>query len=279
MSQSDRYNQAIQFLEDGNLSSAILEFEADILENPNLSRSYLGLGEIYASSGQWAKAKLNYSKVVLFDPSPYNYFLLGEALYQEGHSIQAVEAFRMSIQSNPQQLESHLALATLYGNTGNQFMKEIFLKNALMLDENNELVMEELITTYSQTFRFEDAVSLCQKYLSAYPNSVSMKILLVELLMKMNKFNSAFEYLAICLKEDEKTSKLVSNPNLLVLKEKIKKILIKKKKMLLNSLASSPDPRLAVDLSILFLLYGDIRNSAKYLVYARQVKERIQMAT
>ena len=62
-------------------------------------------------------------------------------------------------------------------------------------------------------------------------------------------------------------------------KEKIKKILIKKKKMLLNSLASSPDPRLAVDLSILFLLYGDIRNSAKYLVYARQVKERIQMAT
>jgi hypothetical protein len=39
MSQSDRYNQAIQFLEDGNLSSAILEFEADILENPNLSRS------------------------------------------------------------------------------------------------------------------------------------------------------------------------------------------------------------------------------------------------
>ncbi len=277
MSQSNRYNQANTFREGGNLQAAISEFEADILENPHLARSYLGLGEIYSGSGRWEKAKEVYSKAILMESNPSTYFLLGESLYQCGYPLQAVEAFRMSIQSNPELIESHLALATLYGNTKNPFMKEIFLKNALLLEESNPLVMEELIALYSQNYRYEEAVSLCQRYLKEHPNSIPMKLVLIENLMKMNKFNSAFEYLAICLKEDSHMLGVASDPNLEKVREKIKKLLIKKKKKLLNSLASVPDPKLALEMSLLFLFYGDLRSSAKYLVYSKQIKERIQM--
>jgi tetratricopeptide (TPR) repeat protein len=277
MSQSDRYIQANRFRDEGNLQAAISEFEGDIQENPHLARSYLGLGEIYGGSGRWEKAKEVYSKAVLLESSPGTYFLLGEALYQCGNPLQAVEAFRMSIQANPHLIESHLALATLYGNTKNPFMKEIFLKNALLLEESNPLVMEELIALYTQNFRYEEAVSLSQKYLMDYPNSTSMKLTLIENLMKMNKFNSAFEYLTICLKEDPQMVGATENQNLDMIREKIKKLLIKKKKKLLNSLASLPDPKIALEMSILFLFYGDLRNSAKYLVYTKQLKERIQM--
>lgn len=277
MSQSNRYIQANTFREEGDLQAAISEFEADILQNPHLARSYLGLGEIYSGSGRWEKAKEVYSKALLMEPSPNTYFLLGEALYQCGYPLQAVEAFRMSIQSNPGLIESHLALATLYGNTKNPFMKEVFLKNALLLEESNPLVMEELISLYSQNYRYEEAVSLSQKYLIDYPNSVPMKLILIENLMKMNKFNSAYEYLAICLKEDPRMVNTASSSDPGMNREKIKKLLIKKKKKLLNSLASLPDPKLAMEMSLLFLLYGDLRSSAKYLVYSKQLKERIQM--
>lgn len=278
MSQSQRFNQGKEKQENGDLHGAILDFEAEIAENPQNPTAYSSLGEIYAQLGKWEKAKSCYSKLILFEPSDRNYFLLGESLYQSGHSIQAVEAFRMSLRDNPNLLESHLALATLYGNSGNQYKKELYLKNALILDESNELVMEELISVYSKTFRFQEAVELCQNYLLFYPEATQIKILLIELLMRMEKFNSSFEYLSICMNEDPNVHKaiLASDP---AKKDTIRKLLKKKKKRLLNSLADHPDPRLAVDLSILFLLYGDIYHSAKYLVYARQLKERIQMAS
>ena len=48
--------------------------------------------------------------------------------------------------------------------------------------------------------------------------------------------------------------------------------------ILLNSIAKDPNPTLAIDVSLLYLMNGDIYHSAKYLVYARQLHERIKMA-
>lgn len=277
MSQSEHYLRGKEREEFGNLPGAIREFEADIEENPDRPDSYLALGVLYSEIGGWEDASKYFSRLVLLQPSCKNYYLLGEALYRIGQTVQAVEAFRMALRYEPEFIDAHLSLATLYGNSGNEYRKEVYLKNALLLEEENEIVLEELIAIYSKTFRFEEAVELCQKYLTYYPAATQVKVLLVELLMRMEKFNAAFEYLSVCMKEDPHVQ---SSLKALRPEEKgsIKRLLIKKKKRLLNSLATNPDPRLAVDLSMLFLLYGDIYNSAKYLVYARQLKDRIQMA-
>lgn len=277
MSQSEYYLRGKELEENGNLAGAIREFEVDIQKNPDSPDSYLALGELYSEMGEWENAKKYLSTLVLLHPNCSNYFLLGETLYRIGQTVQAVEAYRMALREDPEYIEAHLALATLYSNSGNEYRKEVYLKNALLLDETNEIVLEELISTYSRTFRFQEAVELCQKYLIYYPSATQIKVLLVELLMRMERFNAAFEYLSICMKEDfhvQSSLRAVKQEE----KSSIKKLLRKKKKRLLNSLATSPDPRLAVDLSVLFLLYGDIYNSAKYLVYARQLKDRIQMA-
>jgi tetratricopeptide (TPR) repeat protein len=278
MSQSERFIQAKILEEEGKSSSALLLYEQDLQENPNSSETYLAIGGIYSNLGKWIKAESYFSRAILFDPSARNYFLLGEALYQCGQAVRAVEAFRMSLKANPSLLEAHLALATLYGNTENHFKKEVYLKNALILDESNSLVMEELISVYSKTFRFEEAVALCQKYLTFYPDITQMKILLIELLMRMEKFNSSFEYMAICMKDDPHITHAIDIANHVDKKEKIEKTLRKKKRKLLNSIAKDPNPTLAVDVSLLYLMNGDIYHSAKYLVYARQLHERIKMA-
>lgn len=278
MSQSERFRQAKNLEEEGKSSSALTLYEEELKENPNSPEIYLAIGGIYGTLGKWNKAESYFSRAILFEPSAKNYFLLGEALFQCGHTVRAVEAFRMSLKANPALIETHLALATLYGNTENHFKKEVYLKNALLLDEGNSLVMEELITVYSKTFRFEEAVSLCQKYLVFYPEITQMKILLIELLMRMEKFNSSFEYMVICMKDDRHVQNALEIASQTVEREKIEKILRKKKRKLLNSLANHPNPTLAVDVSLLFLMIGDIYHSAKYLVYARQLHERIKMA-
>lgn len=275
---SESYNKGIKLKKEGDYKEAILCFLQDLSENPGLTRSLLNLGAIYNHLNEWSKMKDVYQRLVTLNPSDENYYKLGEAYFQNGETIQAVDSFKLSLQSNEQYILSHLALASLFGNAGNDYKKEHYLKNALNIDDTIEDVYEELIQLYFKNFRYDDAFLLAEKYIALSPEDKKMKVLQIELLIRMGKFNTARAWIEDMISSDPKMKKAFADRVLVENKEKLNTLVQEKQKQYKDSMATGePDPSKSQELAILFFLIGDFAESSKYLVYARQISERKNM--
>lgn len=276
---SEAFEKGLELKNEGKFEEAEPFFIKDLSENPGVTRSLIHLGSIYNHMNHWKKMKEVYNRLVALNPSDENYYKLGEAYYLNGETIHAVDSFKLSLQSNEQYVLSHLALASLFGNAGNDYKKEHYLKNALSIDDTIVDIYEELIQLYFKNFRYDEAFLLTEKYIALSPKDKKIKILQIELLIRMGKFNTARVWINDMMSNDIRMKKALEDKVLVQNRNKLLELVKTKQKEYKKSMESGePEPAKSKELAILYFLIGDVSESSKYLVYARQISERKKMS-
>jgi tetratricopeptide (TPR) repeat protein len=272
------YNKAISFLNSGKIKDSIDYFEKDLEINPGITRSLFHLGKLYNTIENWLKCKEIFQKLVKLTPTDENYYKLGNAHSKLGETIFAVDSYKLSLELNENYLLSHLALADLFGRSGNDYKMEYYLKNVITINSSHQPTYLKLIALQIKHFRYDEAYELIQKYYNLFPNDLKIRVTEVELLIRMGKFNSAKSCLDDLLENDEKIKKALSDKLLLKNKKIITDLIsekLKKYRETLNYI--EPNPKISEELSLLFLLNGNIKESTKFLIFSRQIRERINM--
>ena len=93
-----RLDKAYELLLEGNLREAVVEFEANLKENPDSIHLLMELGNIYYILGEMGKSIGCYRKVLEFKPeSAYVLYRLGVVLYRSTLFTEATVVFTQII--------------------------------------------------------------------------------------------------------------------------------------------------------------------------------------
>ncbi len=255
---------------------AISEYELALQESPLSIRILLDYGKLSIRLKDYAKAVQLLKQLVSHNPSDEHFFLLGECLFFLKDFRESIKYLKRSLELNHRYLNSHLLLAVVYESTGNLYKKESYLRNALEVDEKNLRVLWELAHLYFQTYRYREALQFLERIESIQPSEEKkVNVLKVEILVRMGKFASAKEIVLELMERDEKVRKMIN----LVLSDPAKRNEIEAKLKQIksqfkeNENSVDRNPKIAMELSILYLSVGNFDAASKFLIYSRKTLE------
>ena len=122
---------------------AIAETERAIALDPNNARGYARLGLILSYAGRPAEAIGLVEKAMRLNPrSPLSYLVtLGQAYYLTGQHEEAIAALRRALALNPELWPSHLQLAVIYSELGQEKEAQAAVAECKRLSPNCSLGM------------------------------------------------------------------------------------------------------------------------------------------
>jgi len=173
-----------------------LELDADS------AMAHSGMGAIYVRQAEFAKAFTHFAKVLSFgaidDDLTYN---LGIVLWQLGNNKESKKWLQKSIELNKYKTESHLMLAQILLDEGNQSEVDKVVQSLLSIGSNDEKVLFSLADFMEQSNKIEEA----RKFIDAL-NDLQLdqdnqwlirgKILLAHLQAREKKFEEAVKNLS-----------------------------------------------------------------------------------
>jgi len=115
----------------------------------------------------------------------------GIAFWECGEYQKAQEVFLKLIQSNPEDSNSYVYLATIYWALGNISLTKETFKKAIQINPGNSYTYFQLGKFYRSQLKFEDAENVFKKALELEENLVLGYIELATLYIRQNRYNDA----------------------------------------------------------------------------------------
>lgn len=117
--ETDLYEQAIGFLQRGDLRSAVPPLRALVAVEPNNTDAHYNLGMAFSDLGEFDTAQLHLLKVIHREPENVNALVaLGVALYRAGNPTAARRRLEQALDLDSGNGYAHRNLAAILGNTG-----------------------------------------------------------------------------------------------------------------------------------------------------------------
>ena len=194
--------------EEGNYAQAIRLFEDLLSQNPTMTDAYLGLGVLYANSGNLISAETNFARAARLEPRNYDAQVghgavleslkrYSEAIvaYQRALSIRpmSVEAnigaaetlmamrkpksalryARAAVRLEPEDIEIRTNLATTLQRAGMLDEAIDELEIALELDEIDEEILLQLVGAFIKAKRWQEAVNSAETLIRIAPSAAA----------------------------------------------------------------------------------------------------------
>lgn len=110
-----RNNLGSDYLSQGNMSAAALEFEHVIKNNPTDAAAYFNIANVFLLTRKYQESLEEALRGLKREPnSAFGYFVVGSAYQRVGDATQAERALRRALELDPKLSKTHLALVNLY---------------------------------------------------------------------------------------------------------------------------------------------------------------------
>lgn len=125
---------AMSAAERGEIETAIAEFERIIAQNPTLAPAYLGAGDLYLETGDYAAAEARYARAAQIEPRNFDaQYKHGIALQLMRRTVEAVRAYLRAISIRPNDFDANLSLASAYLDLGEPAQALPYAQRAVQL--------------------------------------------------------------------------------------------------------------------------------------------------
>jgi tetratricopeptide (TPR) repeat protein len=267
-------------------------------------KGLLEQGQIHYSRGEWEPAQQALSNATKLSPKSFEArFLLGATLVQLNRSVDAIRELRIACRLNPKHRDAAKLLAIEYGKNDNT--PETIKLLAPMVDEKpfDEEIHLLLIEAYEATGdadhalklatktmerfpesaaanywmglqlrdagRFAEAKPFLEKALRLYPDYQLAYVASGDLALKQEQYEEAARYfrMALSKKADDAEAHIGLSRALVALNQLSSAI-----ETLERAVELTPDPRIHLELSRLYLRTGDRARAAKEAELFRQKK-------
>ena len=184
----NKFDQGVQFYQQGKFDEAIEAFEDVIINKPDFAEGYYNLGMAYLRQGDPDRAIEVIDKAIELKPDFVEaYFGIGQAYIDKGEEEQATEIFKKAVAINPSDAKIYVNLGALYFSTNrDDLAMEAFLK-AMELDPSLPNTYYQLGLLYYKKQEIDESIESFEKYLELAPqapNAESIKGIIEELRKK-----------------------------------------------------------------------------------------------
>lgn len=162
--------KGLEYKQEGNFSSAIMEFEKALELKHDDSFALSHLAHIYLGQGKLEESKRLIDQVLKNEPS--NVFansVKGEIFILEGNLVEALEIFDAIINIDPNNTYAHSRLGMVYRKLGKIDEALSILSRGLEIDSNNPSLHHALGDVYAILNRDEESMVEYQKALDLDP--------------------------------------------------------------------------------------------------------------
>ncbi|MGQ9610760.1 MAG: tetratricopeptide repeat protein [bacterium] len=193
--------KGLEYKQEGNLSSAIMEFEKALDLKHDDSFALLHLSHIYFIQGKLEESRRLIDQVLKSEPlNIYANSIKGEILILEGNFIEASEIFDAIININPNDTYAYSRLGMIYRKLGRIDEALSVLNRGLEIDSNSASLHRALGDVYAALNRDEESMAEYQKALDLDPDDYYAFSGLVSQKTKTRDVSSAISQLQKILK-------------------------------------------------------------------------------
>jgi tetratricopeptide (TPR) repeat protein len=166
----DKFDQGVQFYQQGKFDEAIEAFEHLMTAKPDFAEGYYNLGMSYMRKGETERAIEVMEKAIELKPDFVEaYFGLGEAYIAKGEEEQATEIFKKAVAINPDDAKIYVNLGVLYFSTNRDDLALEALLKAMELDPFFPDTYYQLGLLYFKKQEIEKSIESFEKYLELAP--------------------------------------------------------------------------------------------------------------
>ncbi len=189
----DKFDQGVQFYQQGKFEEAIEAFEDVIINKPDFAEGYYNLGMACLRQGDPERAIEVIHKAIELKPDFIEaYFGLGQAYIDKGQEEGATEIFKKAVAINPNNAKIYVNLGALYFSTNrDDLAMEAFLK-AIELDPSLPNTYYQLGLLYYKKQQIDESIESFEKYLELAPqasDAESVKAIIKELRKKRDSIS------------------------------------------------------------------------------------------
>jgi len=198
----DKFDQGVQFYQQGKFDEAIEAFEDVIINKPGFAEGYYNLGMAYLRQGNPDRAIEVIDNAIELKPDfVAAYFGKGQAYIEKGEEEQATEIFKKAVAINPDDAKIYVNLGALYISTNrNDLALEALLK-AMELDPSLPNTYYQLGLLHLRKQEIGKSVENFQKFLELAPEApeADSVIAIIKKLIKKKKqsYREAEEFLSM----------------------------------------------------------------------------------
>ncbi|MGD1075745.1 MAG: tetratricopeptide repeat protein, partial [Thermodesulfovibrionales bacterium] len=182
------YNLGMAYVSQGELDSAIAEFQTAIRLNPAYADAHYNLGLACASQGQWDSAIAEYEIAIQLVPTNAKaHNNLGNAYVFQGQLDRAVAEFQTALRLNPAYVKAHNNLGIAYQSQGQVDSAITEFQAALQLNPDYVEAHTGLGIAYQSQGQVDSAITEFQTALQLNPNFHEARRRLNDILSKRAK--------------------------------------------------------------------------------------------
>ena len=167
---------AITYLSQKKHEQAIEVLNKAVEKNPRDFSSYRLISNIYLLMKKYDLAIINANKVLTINPKDFaSYRLLGDIYYEQNLISESINSYKKSIELNSKNISKE-KLAKIYSEQALAFYSnnELFYasnkyEEALLLDENNQDILNNLGAIYLTLGKYDDAIKQFKKLIKLNP--------------------------------------------------------------------------------------------------------------
>ena len=169
--------------EEGRTDAGIGALQRAVSIQPYFMEAQVKLADAYVKAGWEEDAMRQLERVVALDPhhSPRSAYNLGLLLARQKLNTRAIQAFERAVKADPDLLDAHIQLGSLYLGNGRLVEAERSFRNAIEVDENNPTGYGSLALVYAQRGDVERARQLLQTVLRLDPGNQAARVVLERL--------------------------------------------------------------------------------------------------
>ncbi len=193
---------AEHYLEDGNLRLALKALEIGISQHPSSAIIILRKAQLHTSTGRIRSGHELLNHAEALDPENDEIYLTRASLFSQEHKHEeAIKNYLIAIDlADPESLdELYLDLAFEYENIENYDQAIKALKNALIINPDNEGSLYEIGYCYEQGNKLEACVSFCKEFLDNHPYSFTAWYIMGNAFSRMEKYDQAITSYDYCV--------------------------------------------------------------------------------
>ncbi len=156
---SEAVGRAQSLRRQGLHESALAELRRAVAINPKLTTAYIGMGDIYRETGDYAHAEASYRKAAEVEPGSFDaQYLHALALQLLDRLSEAVRAYLRALNLRPNDFNANLNLATAYLQIGEPQQALPYAQSSVRLRSDSAAARVNLGAVYAGLGRHEDAV-------------------------------------------------------------------------------------------------------------------------
>ncbi len=169
--------KALEYLQQHDIDSAIMECNKALLFSPDLMEAYLYLGHAYLKEGRAPMAIEKYRKAIMLEPeSSKAHCNMALALYHMGFVDASLEENQKALSLDPRNVVALNNLGSIYREMGKFNEAQQYYEKALTIDSRYVAAHYNLGLTYLELNRFEDSARESEMAIECDPTNVHAMI-------------------------------------------------------------------------------------------------------